>query len=78
MDWRGNMARRGRAGGASPPGERPQRRHIAAPAHPAGDDRKADGALARLPDSSAIWLHSLTPLGLPVIVTTPILVEFGP
>ena len=72
------MARRGRAGGASPPGKRPQRRHIAAPAHPAGVVRKSDSALVRLPDSAAIWLHSLTSIGLPDNVTTPILIEFGP
>ncbi len=78
MGWRGDMARRRSGGGALPPGKRPQRRHIASPAHPAGDVRKADGALARLPDSAAIWLHSLTPIGVPDIVTTPLLIEFGP
>jgi hypothetical protein len=72
------MARRERAGGALPPGKRPQRRHAAPPAHPSGDVRKADGALARLPDSDAIWLHALTPIGFPDIVTTLFLIEFEP
>jgi hypothetical protein len=78
MGLRSEMARRGTAGGASPPGEVTQRRHFTPQTHPSGVVRKPDGALARLPDSAAIWLHSLTSIGLPDNVTTPALIEFGP
>jgi hypothetical protein len=65
------------AGGRSPASARSPS-HFISPTHPAGVVRKADGALPRLPDSKAIRLHSLTPIGLPDNVTTPILIEFGP